>query len=277
MLARGRGTTARSRVKRPNSLAMAGGLAALVGLVAPWAFIDVETQAGLEGLELGLFHMYDFVQRISDAVGPASIHAAYLVFVIIALVLVGGVMSFVHPGWGALPAAGALLFALVAEDPRSFGASAAFVAHSYGFWIAGLGGGVAFLGLALREESAAAPRVAETVRPSPNPAAQVDPAPAPHDPPDGAAPGSPAGLPEPWVSRVETTLRELQRSFREQQDFLFDLDRGLLDGRVDNATYHEIRVARQERIGEIREDVETLRRQLSATKSSGPGDLATAG
>jgi len=254
---------------------MAGGLAALVGLVAPWAFIDVETQAGLEGLELGLFHMYDFVQRIGDAVGPAGIHAAYLVFVIIALMLIGGVMSFVHPGWGALPAAGALLFALVAEDPRSFGASAAFVAYSYGFWIAGLGGGVALLGLALRE-AAAAPRAAEAVGPSPTAAAQIDPDPALHDPADGAAPGSPTGLPEHWVSRVETTLRELQRSFREQQDFLFDLDRGLLDGRVDNATYHEIRVGRQERIGEIREEVETLRRQLSATRSSGPGDLGTA-
>lgn len=254
---------------------MAGGLAALVGLVAPWAFIDVETQAGLEGLELGLFHMYDFVQRIGDAVGPAGIHAGYLVFVIIALMLIGGVMSFVHPGWGALPAAGALLFAQVAEDPRSFGTSAAFVAYSYGFWIAGLGGGVALLGLALREEAAAAPRTAEAVGPSPTPAAQIDPDPVLHDPADGAAPGTPAGLPEAWVSRVETTLRELQRSFREQQDFLFDLDRGLLDGRVDNATYHEIRVGRQERIGEIRKEVETLRRQLSATKSSGPGEPGT--
>lgn len=239
-----------------------------MGLAAPWAFVDLDTPEGLLGAEVNLLSMLNLVPGAEEGAILTGTIGLSLVLAIAILVLAGGILSLAHPGAGASALAGAALFAIVINDPRSLGTTAAFVDYSYGFWLSLFAGAVALAGLAILEPTApAAPRSPPSAS---LPAGEGTPRASAEDPAgatEGAA--SPAADASPgWLAGILGGINEMQRTIREQEDFLFQLDRGLLDGRVDNATYHEIRRARREHIGVIKEEVEGLRRRLQQSSPS---------
>lgn len=241
---------------------------ALVGLAAPWAFVDRDTPEGLLGVEVNLLSMLNLVPGAEAGAILTGTIGLSLVLAIAILVLAGGILSLAHPGAGASALAGAALFAIVINDPRSLGATAAFVDYSYGFWLALFGGAVALAGLAILEPTAPpAPASSPSANP---PASEGTPRASGEDPAHATeAAGSPAADVSPgWLAGILGEINVMQRSIRDQEDFLFQLDQGLLDGRVDNATYHEIRRARREHLGAIREEVEGLRRRLQESSPS---------
>ena len=98
--------------------------------------------------------------------------------------------------------------------------------------------------------------------PAPSGRAQPGPAAAP---PTVAAPESVVAGPGKgggWVVRIQSQLDDLEKAMRDQKDFLLQLDRGLMEGRIENPVYQTMKQSRLNRIAELETEIADKRRML---------------
>ena len=66
-----------------------------------------------------------------------------------------------------------------------------------------------------------------------------------------------------WVLRLQGQIEGLERAVNEQKDFLFQVERSLVEGRIDNATFSNIVRNRTSRIAEFEREIAETKGKLS--------------
>ena len=118
-----------------------------------------------------------------------------------------------------------------------------------------------------------APQQPMAAQPPASPYATAAPGTAPYfvapPPPPMTVPAAPVMSPSPpmtegWVSQVQSRIVQLESALNEQKSFLLDLDRGLVEGRIENPVYEDLKRTRVERIAELERELGENRRRLGS-------------
>lgn len=80
-----------------------------------------------------------------------------------------------------------------------------------------------------------------------------------------------------WVLRMETEIGGLQRAVTEQKDFLFQVERSLVEGRIDSATYSDIVRKRTDRITELEGQIQDAKSRIAKASAGNSGSGSEAG
>src|SRR5439155_22173318 len=80
-----------------------------------------------------------------------------------------------------------------------------------------------------------------------------------------------------WVLRMETEIGGLQRAVTEQKDFLFQVERSLVEGRIDSATYSDIVRKRTDRITELEGQIQDAKSRIAKASAGNSGSASEAG
>lgn len=91
-----------------------------------------------------------------------------------------------------------------------------------------------------------------------------------------AAPPPPPPEGESWVLRLQAQVDSLERAVKQQKEFLFEVERGLLEGRIDNATYADIVRNRTSRIAELEREIAETKGKISGKPVGEVGPAPTA-
>ncbi len=119
----------------------------------------------------------------------------------------------------------------------------------------------------------AAPSWLGVGNPPPPPSVEAPPA---NRPPAPAVQPPPPPEGESWVLRLQAQLDSLEQAVKEQREFLFQVERGLLEGRIDNATYADIVRNRTSRIAELEREIAETKGKLSGKPVGEAGPAPTA-
>lgn len=104
----------------------------------------------------------------------------------------------------------------------------------------------------------------------PPPYAPPPPAPVAQMPPPPLAPTL-QGAAADSAAQVESRIAELENALTEQKGLLMGAERGLIEGRIDNATYGDIARRREERIAELRKEIDGLKARSPPPPPSSEG------
>ncbi len=214
----------------------------------------------------------------------------------------GSVFAFFRPYGGLVMLAGSLIaLGGAASVSFSIGVLGTLVSlgPSFGVGVALLGGIIASLGFVVKEAVPIVPsgpgaQPLPTMHPYYGPAPLTPPWPAPPavgppavaeppvgysatppplmisqtppvNPPVPTAIARPAGSPQSWILEMEKYIAKLERAVQEQRDFLFELDKALIEGRIDKAIYGELKATRSEQISKLEREIADRRQQVSRT------------
>ena len=83
----------------------------------------------------------------------------------------------------------------------------------------------------------------------------LPPPPASPVPPESGPPATSPSSGEGWVLRLEGQIADMERAVNEQKEFLYQVERSLVEGRIDNATYAEIVKNRSGRIADLEKQI----------------------
>lgn len=148
----------KTKTRYPNIPGIAGALLALTSLPFPWLMVaprsgDLSSASNPE-VGLSLFSLANIVRQFSDPTRPGATGAVLLLYILIGLIMLGGMIAMAkHPLGGALPLGVALFFFLfIARGMASASGDLATVdvRLGWGFYTALSGGTLSLLGLALR-------------------------------------------------------------------------------------------------------------------------------